>query len=93
VPIRAAGITPVFQCTGNNAESFARELSEKYGRRILYPASSLAADTLQAGLKARGFEVWHNCPFLHSDSSRIFEFPVGHQNRFLWNDEQSSFTT
>lgn len=39
------------------AETLAKELPLDYGRKVLYPTSSIAENVLQLGLEARGFEV------------------------------------
>mmetsp|Transcript_93884 Transcript_93884/g.265205 ORF Transcript_93884/g.265205 Transcript_93884/m.265205 type:complete len:344 (+) Transcript_93884:46-1077(+) len=50
-----AGMRVDFEPSVANAETLAAELPERLGPRVLYPASAQAQDTLQNGLRARGF--------------------------------------
>ncbi len=60
--LKLGGISPVFVSSDFSAKSFSSELPQCWGKRILYPASSLADDTLATGLCERGFQV--RFPFL-----------------------------
>lgn len=56
-PLRAAGLEPVWESDGKDAETFADSLPLRLGPRLYYPASAAASDTLQKKLQARGFKV------------------------------------
>mmetsp|Transcript_38129 Transcript_38129/g.64926 ORF Transcript_38129/g.64926 Transcript_38129/m.64926 type:complete len:283 (-) Transcript_38129:189-1037(-) len=54
--LQSGGLCPDFEPTKATAATLAKELPERIPMTVLYPASSLAASTLQEGLAARGFE-------------------------------------
>ena len=56
-PLEAKGIKPFFQPSEFTAVVLAKELPTDRGLNVLYPTSSLADTTLQAGLTERGFNV------------------------------------
>ena len=56
-PLEAKGIKPFFQSSEFTAVILAKELPTDRGLNVLYPTSSLADKTLQAGLAERGFNV------------------------------------
>jgi uroporphyrinogen-III synthase len=56
-PLVSAGIQPCFEPSDSTAETFSKELPSTLGKRILYPTSSLAENTMQRGLESRGFQV------------------------------------
>ena len=56
-PLEAKGIKPFFQSSEFTAVILAKELPTDRGLNVLYPTSSLADTTLQAGLTERGFNV------------------------------------
>ncbi len=51
------GIRPDFQPTRPVAEALADQLTDEFGRRILFPASAGAGSDLPEGLHSRGFSV------------------------------------
>lgn len=62
--LEKSGVTPVFIPTKATGETLAAELpfpeaatGAERGRLVLYPASSRAQETIEAGLTARGFNV------------------------------------
>jgi uroporphyrinogen-III synthase len=56
-PLRASGVTPVFEPSDSTAVTLAAELPTTWGTRILYPSSALAEKKLEQGLVSRGFDV------------------------------------
>jgi uroporphyrinogen-III synthase len=56
-PLIIRGIKPVFQPSDFTGEALAKELPTDYGLKVLYPTSSLADNSLERGLKERGFQV------------------------------------
>jgi len=55
--IEKAGLEAAFMPSKADAETLAAELPEEFGPNVVYPASEIAPDTLQAGLESRGFSV------------------------------------
>lgn len=56
-PLIAQGLQINFQPSDATAETLAKELPMNLGKKILYPTSSIAENTLQGGLESRGFQV------------------------------------
>lgn len=56
-PLEDAGLKPFFEPSDATALTLATELPEAFGRRILYPTSSIADGKLQRILTSRGFQV------------------------------------
>ena len=56
-PLEEKGFKPVFEPSDSTAETLAKELSDQWGTRVLYPSSSLAETKLETGLSERGFTV------------------------------------
>eukprot|EP00981_Chlorochromonas_danica_P003180 scaffold633_cov288-Ochromonas_danica.AAC.15 len=56
-PLKKEGIVPVFEPSEALGKVLAKELPLEIGKRLLYPSSALAADTLASGLEERGFQV------------------------------------
>jgi uroporphyrinogen-III synthase len=57
LPLKAAGILPVFEPSDSTGENLSKELPLGLGHRVLYPSSSLADNKLVFGLAERGFQV------------------------------------
>lgn len=53
----AEGITPFFEPSDSTAETFALELPQTHGMKVLYPTSAIAENIMQNGLEKRGFTV------------------------------------
>lgn len=56
-PLLDKGIVPVFEPSDSTAETLAKELPLSFGKRVLYPSSAIAENTLVKGLEERGFSV------------------------------------
>lgn len=56
-PLIARGLTPIFEPSDSTGETLAAELPLEYGKKVLYPSSALAENTLASGLENRGFQV------------------------------------
>ena len=57
LPLIAKGIEPVFQPSDATAVTLAKEIPYDWGKKVLYPTSGIAENTLQSGLESRGFTV------------------------------------
>ena len=56
-PLQDAGITPFFEPSDATALTLSAELPDSFGKRVLYPTSAIADNTMQKGLEQRGFQV------------------------------------
>ena len=56
-PLVSSGITPFFEPSDSTAATLSSELPTTYGKKVLYPTSSIAEDVMQNNLEKRGFSV------------------------------------
>ena len=56
-PLKERGYDPVFEPSDSTAATLAKELPDRWGTRVLYPASNLAETKLEKGLSARDFKL------------------------------------
>ena len=69
-PLRAAGLTPLFEPSDSTALTLAAELPTSLGETVLYPSSAIAENTLVEGLEKRGFKV-NIAEIMKSNASRL----------------------
>ena len=56
-PLIEAGLHPFFEPSDATAATLSAELPESHGKKVLYPTSAIAENTMQVGLESRGFQV------------------------------------
>jgi len=86
--VEGAGVAVEFNPSKADAEALAAELPfERFGPRVLYPASEIAPGTLQEGLTARGFGVER----LNTYTTRAVEEPSDDMLALMANTDIVTF--
>lgn len=56
-PLITEGLIPFFEPSDSTAKTLAAEMPDIHGKKVLYPSSAIAENTLVEGLEERGFTV------------------------------------
>lgn len=56
-PLITEGLIPFFEPSDSTAKTLAAEMPDIHGKKLLYPSSAIAENTLVEGLEERGFTV------------------------------------